>query len=248
MVISLTLQICRAWAQLLNWTSALTLRCSTARVVPECLIWLKKTERAMHPVLEPPPPPPHSLWNRKDCGKVVVPPTSGSNASISNSGLSNNGGSAKSKHALWFYSISSWRSCPRRVNAGNKKHTQHAPSTKTECDYLNGWIKKRSHTQKSHPKVVNPRDIAGERKKKKKKKKVLTMKYGIFFFFAVCRKPLPICHGNWLLEKHHLTCLSSVKPDPRRSFGDTISRWVTGALGSGNRCFPVQCSWCALSF
>ena len=26
--------------------------------------------------------------------------------------------------------------------------------------------------QKSHPKVVNPRDIAGERKKKKKKKKV----------------------------------------------------------------------------
>ena len=64
----------------------------------------------------------------------------------------------------------SWRSCPRRVNASNKKHTQHAPSMKTECDYLNGWIKKRSHTQKSHPKVVNPRDIAGERKKKKKKK------------------------------------------------------------------------------
>ena len=28
-------------------------------------------------------------------------------------------------------------------------------------------LKKRSHTQKSHPKVVNPRDIAGERKKKK---------------------------------------------------------------------------------
>ena len=52
-----------------------------------------------------------------------------------------------------------------------KKHTQHAPSTKTECDYLNAWIKKWSHTQKSHPKVVNPRDIAGERKKKKKKKK-----------------------------------------------------------------------------
>ena len=57
------------------------------------------------------------------------------------------------------------------MNAGNKKHTQHAPSAKTECGYLNGWIKKRSHTQKSHPKVVNPTDIAGERKKKKKKKK-----------------------------------------------------------------------------
>ena len=52
-----------------------------------------------------------------------------------------------------------------------QKHTQHAPSTKTECDYLNGWIKKRSHTQKSHPKVVNPRDIAGERKKNKQNKK-----------------------------------------------------------------------------
>ena len=57
-----------------------------------------------------------------------------------------------------------------------QKHTQHAPSTKMECDYLNGWIKKRSHTQKSHPKVVNPRDIAGERQKKKKKKKKIPVK------------------------------------------------------------------------
>ena len=24
-----------------------------------------------------------------------------------------------------------------------QKHTQHAPSTKTECDYLNDWIKKK---------------------------------------------------------------------------------------------------------
>ena len=28
-----------------------------------------------------------------------------------------------------------------------QKHTQHAPSTKTECGYLCGWIIKRSHTQ-----------------------------------------------------------------------------------------------------
>ena len=44
-------------------------------------------------------------------------------------------------------------------------------STKTECDYLNGWIfnthkkkkkKNWSHTQKSHPEMVDPRDIAGE--------------------------------------------------------------------------------------
>ena len=33
-----------------------------------------------------------------------------------------------------------------------QKHTQHAPFTKTECDYLNGWITKQLHTQKSHPK------------------------------------------------------------------------------------------------
>ena len=65
----------------------------------------------------------------------------------------------------------SWRSCPRRVNAGNKNTpSQHAPSTKTECDYLNDWVKKRSHTQKSHPKVVNPGDIAEERKNKGKKR------------------------------------------------------------------------------
>ena len=31
---------------------------------------------------------------------------------------------------------------------------------KTECDYLYGWIKKRSHMQKAHQKMVNPRDIA----------------------------------------------------------------------------------------
>ena len=32
---------------------------------------------------------------------------------------------------------------------------------KTECDYLCGWMKKRSHMQKNSPKMVNPRGIAG---------------------------------------------------------------------------------------
>ena len=63
-----------------------------------------------------------------------------------------------------------------------QKHTQHAPSTKTEYDYLNGRIRKWSHTEeKISPKVVNPRDTAGnaeeneeeeeeeERKKERKK-------------------------------------------------------------------------------
>ena len=35
-----------------------------------------------------------------------------------------------------------------------QKHTQHALSTKTECDYLYGWIK-NGH-KKSHPKRRTP--------------------------------------------------------------------------------------------
>ena len=43
-----------------------------------------------------------------------------------------------------------------------QKHTQHAPSTKTDCDYLSGWIKKRMVTYtKIWPKAVNPRNTAG---------------------------------------------------------------------------------------
>ena len=39
-------------------------------------------------------------------------------------------------------------------------------SLKTECDYLNGWNKKKTVTYaKISPKMVNPRDIAGEREK-----------------------------------------------------------------------------------
>ena len=64
----------------------------------------------------------------------------------------------------------SCRSCPRRVNAGNKNTpSTHHPRRRNVTTLMVG-LKKRSHTQKSHPKVVNPRDIAGERNKKKKKK------------------------------------------------------------------------------
>ena len=48
-----------------------------------------------------------------------------------------------------------------------RKHTQHAPSTKTKCDYLNGWIKKWSHICKNLTKMVKPRDIAGERRRRR---------------------------------------------------------------------------------
>ena len=88
-----------------------------------------------------------------------------------------------------------------------QKHTQHAPSTKTECYYLNGWIKKRSHTQKSHPKVVNPRDIAGERQKKKGKKPQKTNKakqknhQKTFIISVVKNLPFTSKTGGWWLQK-----------------------------------------------
>ena len=37
-------------------------------------------------------------------------------------------------------------------------------STKTDCSYLNGWIKKNGHICKNLTKMVNPRDIVGELK------------------------------------------------------------------------------------
>ena len=66
-------------------------------------------------------------------------------------------------------------SCPRRVNASNKNTlSTHYPRrwnvTTLMVGLKNGYICKNL-TQK----VVNPRDIAGERKKKKKKKKNMTV-------------------------------------------------------------------------
>ena len=56
----------------------------------------------------------------------------------------------------------SWRSCPRRVNASNKNTPSMHHPRRRNVTTLTVGLKKRSHTQKSHPKVVNPRDIAGE--------------------------------------------------------------------------------------
>ena len=48
---------------------------------------------------------------------------------------------------------------------------------KMECDYLNGWKKgqnqKRSHTQKISPKMVNPRDIAGNAEEEKDEREAI---------------------------------------------------------------------------
>ena len=60
-----------------------------------------------------------------------------------------------------------------------QKHTQHAPSTKTECDTsMVGLTTKTKQTKKKKktatyakisPKMVNPRDIAGERRRRRNK-------------------------------------------------------------------------------
>ena len=53
------------------------------------------------------------------------------------------------------------------MNAGNKNTpSTHHPRRRNVTTLMVG-LKKRSHTQKSHPKVVNPTDIAGEPPKKK---------------------------------------------------------------------------------
>ena len=50
-----------------------------------------------------------------------------------------------------------------------QKHTQHAPSTKTECDYLHGWIKTKQQ-QKIGLKLTPPPPQKKKKKKKKEKK------------------------------------------------------------------------------
>ena len=67
-----------------------------------------------------------------------------------------------------------WKDPDVHVLEGKKfrrqKHTRHAQSTKTECDYLNGWILKNSHirknlTQNDEPQIF----LLGNEKKRKKK-------------------------------------------------------------------------------
>ena len=42
-----------------------------------------------------------------------------------------------------------------------EQQVESGKSTYMECDYLYGWMKKRSQTQNSYLKMVNPRIIAG---------------------------------------------------------------------------------------
>ena len=59
-----------------------------------------------------------------------------------------------------------------RVNAGNKNTpSTHHPRKRNVTTLMVGLKKKPVTYAKISPKMVNPRDIAGERQKKKKKKK-----------------------------------------------------------------------------
>ena len=48
-----------------------------------------------------------------------------------------------------------------------QRHTQHVPSMKTECDYLNGWIKKTGHTGKNLSQTGEPQRYSWGTQKKK---------------------------------------------------------------------------------
>ena len=52
-----------------------------------------------------------------------------------------------------------------------QKHTRHAPSTKTECDHLNGWIKNGHICKNLTQNGELQRYSWGMQKKKKKEKK-----------------------------------------------------------------------------
>ena len=53
------------------------------------------------------------------------------------------------------------------------KHTQHAPSMKMECECLCGWIKKTVTYAELLPKMLNPRDIAGNAEEEEEEEDLL---------------------------------------------------------------------------
>ena len=67
---------------------------------------------------------------------------------------------ANQKPLMWLAPENS----PRKIRPGESGN-QTLVSTKTECDYLSGWIKKKKTVTlaKISRKMVNPRDTAGER-------------------------------------------------------------------------------------
>ena len=54
----------------------------------------------------------------------------------------------------------------------HQKDNQYAPSMKMECDYLYGWNKKVTQAKIS-PKMMNPRDVAGNAEEEEKKRIII---------------------------------------------------------------------------
>ena len=115
----------------------------------------------------------------------------------------------QSVHACipWHGLKRSWHLCPRLVNACNK-NTQHSPSTKTECDDLYGWIRKKTKKRKKKkrvifakisPKMVNPKYILGKAEEEQQRNEKQTMVGTRLFIFLkalfifVCARASVVC-------------------------------------------------------
>ena len=101
--------------------------------------------------------------------------------------------------------------------AKNTPSTHH-PRRRNVTTLMVGLKKKRSHTQTSHPKVVKPRDIAGERKKKTKTKQKTKTK-----------KPYPLHHASHYRRFRHPFIRSShpqrTPPTPTASTA-SLAYWL----------------------
>ena len=66
----------------------------------------------------------------------------------------------------------SQHSCHRMGECRQQQHTQHAPSTKTKCDYLNGWSEKNSHIRKNLTQNGEPQKLSWEHRKRRRRSPV----------------------------------------------------------------------------
>ena len=78
----------------------------------------------------------------------------------------------------------SWRSCPRRVNAGNKNTPSTHHPWRRNVTTLMVILKKRSHTQKSHPKSGEPQRYSWGTKKRKRKEYYCNISFWFVLWFC----------------------------------------------------------------
>ena len=129
----------------------------------------------------------------------------------------------------------SWHSYPRRVNAGNKNtpSMQHASSTKTEYDYLNGCIKKKQKKTKTVTyEEISPKHSEPQRSSWGRRRRRTTMSspssspcLAVFVYFASCalvlRFPCYMMHNglqklSWISYNKVIITVISITLIPRR--------------------------------